>query len=222
MRTAKPRRMAWHSTTDTFSGVDDRTTVMRVPRPARRARRWPLWVLPALAFVCGALVSAAVFTIGWRHQTQQNAAAQSALAGATARNHKLSDALAISRAKLAHESRVAARARASVAAAQASGATIAAQARAAQANATAVSGDVASMASTAGKIANELKTLTTYLLTTPPGQLDAGYIDSQTAYLTRQVTALQSEGGTTASAASSFDAAIQRLARLASALSAQK
>ena len=67
------------------------------------------------------------------------------------------------------------------------------------------------MASAAGKIANELKTLTTYLTTTPPQQLDAGYIDSQAAYLARQVETLQSEGGTTSSAVASFDAAIRKL-----------
>ena len=90
------------------------------------------------------------------------------------------------------------------------------------ASATSVSGSAASMASAAGKVASELKTLTTYLTTTPAQQLDAGYIDSQTAYLARQVAALQSEGGTTASAAASFDAAVQRLGRLATALTAQK
>lgn len=216
--------MAWHSTTDTFSGVDDRTTVMRVPKPARRgrARGWPVWVLPVLAFICGALVSAAVFTIGWRQQTQQNAAAQNALAGATARNHTLSAALLASRAKLAQQEKIASEARASVRAARASGATIAAQARAAQANAASVSGGATSMTSAAGKIASELKTLTTYLTTTPTSQLDAGYIDSQTAYLSRQVAALQSDGTSTTTAAASFGTAIQRLDRLATALSAKK
>jgi hypothetical protein len=214
--------MAWHSTTDSWAGVDDRTTVMRAPRAARRARRWPTWVLPLLAFVCGALVSAAVFTIGWRHQTQQNAAVRSALADATARNHKLSASLAATQAKAARQERIAAQARASVRAAQASGATIAAQTSAAQADATSVSGSATSMASAAGKVASELKTLTTYLTTTPSQQLDAGYIDSQTAYLARQVAALQAAGGTTSSAAASFGAAIRKLGRLASALSAQK
>jgi hypothetical protein len=175
-----------------------------------------------LAFICGALVSAAVFTIGWRHQTQQNAAAQSALAAATAHNHKLSDALAAARAKAARNARIATQARASVQAAQASGATIAAQTSAAQTAATSVSGSATSMASAAGKVATELRTLTTYLTTTPPQQLDAGYIDSQTAYLARQVAALQSAGGATSTAAASFDAAIRKLGRLASALAAQK
>lgn|SRR5579862_589675 len=214
--------MAWHSSTETWSGGDERTAVMRVPRAARRPRRWPVWVLPTLAFVCGALVSAAVFTIGWRHQTQQNAAAESALADATAHNHKLTASLAKARAAVAAEQQIATRARAAVRAAAASGATIAAQTSAAESNATSVSGNAQSMASAAGKVASELKTLTSYLTTTPSQQLDAGYIDSQTAYLARQVDALQSEGGATASAAASFDAAVRKLGHLAAALSAQK
>jgi len=181
-----------------------------------------MWVLPMLAFICGALVSAAVFTIGWRHQTQQNAAAESALANERARDHVLSTSLSVSRARLAREKRIAAQARAAVLAARASGAAIAAQTRAAETDATSVAGNVTSMAASAGKIANELTTLTTYLTTTPQQQLDAGYIDSQTTYLARQVTALQSEGGTTTTAVASFDAAIQRLGHLASALSGQK
>jgi hypothetical protein len=214
--------MAWQSTTETWAGVDDRTTVMRVPRAARRPRKWSMWVLPTLAFVCGALVSAAVFTIGWRHQTQQNAAAQSALADATARNHKLTASLAAARATIARDQRIATSARASLAAARSSAATIAAQADAAQSTAGSVSGNAAAMASAAAKIASELKTLTLYLTTTPPQQLDSGYIDSQTAYLTRQVSALESEGGTIGSAVGSFDAAIRKLAHLASILAAQK
>jgi cell division protein FtsL len=179
-------------------------------------------VLPTLAFVCGALVSAAVFTIGWRHQTQQNAAAQSALARETARNHKLSSSLAAARATIAHDEQVAAQARSALQAARASAATIAAQAGAAQTGAASVSGSATAMAASAGKIATELRTLTAYLTTTPPQQLDAGYIDSQTAYLARQVDALQSAGGTVTSAAASFDEAIRKLDRLASALAAQK
>jgi hypothetical protein len=211
--------MAWHSTTNTWAGVDDRTTVMRVPRAARRPRKWAIWVLPTLAFICGALVSAAVFTIGWRHQTQQNVAAQSALAAATAHNNKLSDSLATARARIVKEQRIARQARASLLDARAAGATIAAQARAAQASATSVSGTATSMASAAAKIANELKTLMTYLTTTPSQQLDGGYIDSQAAYLARQVDTLQSDGGTATTATASFNASIQKLASLAAALS---
>jgi hypothetical protein len=214
--------MAWHSTTDTWSAGDEQTTVMRAPRAARRSRSWPAWVLPTLAFICGALVSAAVFTIGWRHQTQQNAAAQSALAAATARDHRLSASLASARATIAHDRQIATRARAALQSAQSSGARIAAQAGAAQTAAGSVSGNAGAMASAAGKIANELKTLTTYLTTTPTQQLDAGYIASQSAYLSRQVGTLQTDGGSVSSVVGSFDTAIRKLGRLASALAAKK
>jgi cell division protein FtsL len=215
--------MAWHSTTDTWgSGGEEHTAVLRRPRAARRTRAWPVWVLPTLAFACGALVSAAVFTIGWRHQTQQNAAAESALAAATARNHALTGALATARATATKEQRIATRARASLRAARASGATIAAQAGAAKTDGASVSSNAAAMASAAGKIATELKTLMTYLTTTPPGQLDAGYIDSQAAYLGRQVDSLQSAGGTTATAVASFDGALRKLQQLASALATRQ
>lgn len=214
--------MAWHST-EGWSAVDEPTTVMRAQRAARRrTRSWPAWVLPTLALICGALVSAAVFTIGWRHQTQQNAAAESALAAATARNHVLADSLAAARATIAQDVQIAAKARSALKSAQTSGATIAAQAGSAQTGAASVSSTAATMASAAGKIASELKTLTTYLTTTPPGQLDAGYIQSQTAYLARQVEALQSEGGAMTTAAANFDAAVRKLGRLGSALAARK
>ena len=219
--------MASHSTDTWPRGpiVDEHTHVMRAPKPARgrtRTRSWRAWLLTTLAFVCGALVSAAVFTIGWRHQTQQNAAAESALVDMTARNHKLTASLAKSQAATAAEQRIATQATAALRAARASGATIAAQAGAAQTNSTLVSGNAASMATTAGKIATELRALTTYLTTTPTDQLDAGYIDSQAAYLVRQATALQSQGGTTAAAAATFDAAVRKLSQLAAALAAQK
>ncbi|HUZ14849.1 MAG TPA: hypothetical protein VMU72_01570 [Gaiellaceae bacterium] len=213
--------MAWHSS-DGWSGVDEPTTVMRAPPAARRTRAWPAWVLPTLAFLCGALVSAAVFTIGWRHQTQQNAAVQSALATAMAHNHKLAGSLSAARATVARDEHIATRARAAVRAARASGATIAAQAGAAETGAASVSSSATAMSSAAGKIATELRTLTTYLTTTPSGQLDAGYIENQTAYLARQVDALQSNSGTVTTAAANFDAAIRKLGRLASVLAARK
>src|SRR5205823_3745660 len=102
--------MASHSTEAWPRGprIDEHTQVMHRPKPARRrTRSWSAWVLTVLAFVCGALVSAAVFTIGWRHQTQQNVAAESALADMTARNHKLAASLATARSATAAEQRIA-------------------------------------------------------------------------------------------------------------------
>ena len=56
-------------------------------KPRRLARSG--WVLIALAFICGGLVSAAGLSIGWRHQAQHDSATQAALAAATARKHAL-------------------------------------------------------------------------------------------------------------------------------------
>ena len=71
------------------------------PRRARLPR--VTWVLVASAFLCGGLLSAAGFSIGWRHQAQRGSSAESALVSATARTHALSAQLA-SRAHRARES----------------------------------------------------------------------------------------------------------------------
>jgi hypothetical protein len=191
--------------------------VRRAPaRPQRRAR--PAWLLALLAFACGALVSAAVFTIGWRHQVQSNSAAQAALAAATARNHALAASLAAARAADKQDRRLAAQARASARTLTRAGAAVAAQASTSGTAAGAVSGEAGSLAASVAKVANELKTLTTYLTTTPPSQLDSGYIQSQAAYLAHQVSKLQADGAALGGTVSSFDAAIRKLSRLAAAL----
>jgi len=59
------------------------------------------WVLTAVAFLCGGLVSAAAFSIGWRHQAQRDTAARTALAAATARTHRLEDRIAVLQGSLA-------------------------------------------------------------------------------------------------------------------------
>jgi len=211
--------MASDSTTG-WPIADERPTLAL--RPARRSRTWPAWLLTTLAFICGALVSAAVFTVGWRHQTQRNTAAESALAAATARNHALANSLATARATVKRDNRIAAEARASAQTLATAGASVARQAATLTGNAKSVSGDAGTMATAAGKIASELKTLTSYLTTTPPNQLDAGYIDSQAAYLAQQVQALQTQGATMGTATAHFDAAVRELGRLAAGLSAQK
>jgi hypothetical protein len=189
------------------------------PKPRRRPRS--PWLLSGLAFLCGALVSAAVFTIGWRHQTLQNSAAESALAKATARNHTLAASLATARAADARDRRVAAPARASARSLARAGAAVATQANAAKSAAGSVSSDAADMSASVAKVANELKTLTTYLTTTPPSQLDAGYIQSQASYLQHQMNALQAQGGSLGDAVTSFGAATRKLSGLAAALAAR-
>ena len=68
------------------------------------------------------------------------------------------------------------------------------------------------------RIASELKTLDTYLTTTPTAQLDPGYIASQTAYLDRQLTRLQGDAGSLGSSVTSLEAGLRTLSRDARAL----
>jgi hypothetical protein len=75
-----------------------------------------------------------------------------------------------------------------------------------------------SLTASATRIASELKTLETYLTTTPAGQLDPGYIASQTAYLAQQLTRLQTAGGNLGDSVTSFEAAVRRLTRQAGTL----
>ena len=186
----------------------------------RRGRKLPrsVWLLTGLAFICGGLVSAAAFSIGWRHQAQRDTAAQTALAAATARTHRLEQ-----KVEVLQGSRNAARAAA--AAAAASEQALARAAARVGTEATATGGDAASISSGAGslsasstRITSELKTLDTYLTTTPVGQLDPGYIASQAAYLTQQLTRLQGNAGTLGTSVASLQAALRKLGRDAATL----
>jgi hypothetical protein len=188
----------------------------------RRSRRTPrsVWVLTALAFLCGGLVSAAAFSIGWRHQAQRDTAARTALAAATARTHRLAGRITALQASLAS-------ARAAVASAAAAEKALARAGKRVGADAKASGGDGASISSGAGaltaaasQIASELKTLGTYLTTTPTAQLDPGYIASQAAYLDRQLTRLQGDAGSLGSSVTSLEAGLRTLSRDARALRA--
>src|SRR5213080_2494605 len=68
--------------------------------PRRRRLPRSAWLLTGLAFLCGGLVSAAAFAIGWRHQAQRNTAAQSALAAANTRARKLERTISALRTSL--------------------------------------------------------------------------------------------------------------------------
>jgi len=171
-----------------------------------------------LAFLCGGLVSAAVFSIGWRHQAQRDTAARSALAAATARVHHLSGSLATARATAAHERQLEARATAAEQALARAAAKVGAQATASRGAAASISGGAGSLTASAFKIASELKTLQSYLTTTPTAQLDPGYIASQTAYLAQQLGKLQASGGNLDDSISSFEATLRNLGRDAAVL----
>jgi hypothetical protein len=186
----------------------------------RRGRKLPrsVWLLTGLAFICGGLVSAAAFSIGWRHQAQRDTAAQTALAAATAHTHRLEQKVGV-----LQTSRNAARAAAAAAATSEQSLARAAEHVGAEATATgssaaSISSGAGSLSASSTRIVSELKTLDTYLTTTPVGQLDPGYIASQTAYLTQQLTRLQGNAGTLGSSVASLQAALRRLGRDAATL----
>jgi hypothetical protein len=182
-------------------------------RPARRKSQRSVWLLTGLAFVCGGLVSAAGFSIGWRNQSQRNTATETALAKATARTHSLESRVALLQASLADSRGKAAAATASEQALTRATARIGDEATASGTAAASVSSGSATLTASTARIASELKTLETYLTTTPASQLDPGYIASQTGYLTRQLTKLQSAGGGLGTSIASFESAVRKLAR---------
>ena len=180
-----------------------------------RGRRFPrsAWLLTGLAFLCGGLVSAAVFSIGWRHQAQRDSAARSALATATARTHRLERTISALQASLRRARGAAASATAAEKALAHAGTRVAADATASGGDGTSISSGAGTLSGAATRIASELKTLDTYLTTTPAAQLDPGYVMSQTAYLAQQLRRLQGEAGTLDSSVASFDAGLRKLGR---------
>ncbi len=97
-------------------------------------------------------------------------------------------------------------------------ASLSTQATSAGKAAATVSGRAAGSADAASRVSRELQTLLTYLTTTPSGQIDSGYIASQAAYLTRQLTALEDSGVAVGRSATTFQAAVKKLNRDAAAI----
>jgi hypothetical protein len=186
----------------------------------RRSRKLPrsAWVLTALAFLCGGLVSAAAFSIGWRHQAQRDTAARTALAAATARTHRLEGRITVLQASLGSARAAAASATAAEKALARAGTRVGADAAASSGDGAAISSGAGALTAAASRIASELKTLDTYLTTTPTAQLDPGYIASQTAYLAQQLTRLQGDAGSLGSSVTSLEAGLHKLSRDARAL----
>ena len=176
------------------------------------------WVLTALAFLCGGLVSAAAFSIGWRHQAQRDTAARTALAAATARRHRLEGRITALQTSLSSARAAAASATAAEKALARAGTRVGADATASRGDGASISSGAGVLTTAASHIASELKTLDTYLTTTPTAQLDPGYIASQTAYLDRQLTRLQGDAGSLGSSVTSLEAGLRKLSRDARAL----
>jgi hypothetical protein len=182
-------------------------------RPARRKSTRSPWLLVGLAFICGGLISAAGFSIGWRNQSQRNTAAETALAAATARARTLQYRIARLQASLVDSRSKAAAATASEDALSRASATVGSEATAAGSAASSVSSRAGALTASTSRIASELKTLETYLTSTPAGQLDPGYIASQTAYLSRQLARLQAAGGDLDSSIASLESTLRKVAR---------
>jgi prefoldin subunit 5 len=199
--------------------LEERGPFATAPRVQRR-RKVPrsAWVLTGLAFLCGGLVSAAAFSIGWRHQAQRDTAARTALAAATARTHRLERRIGALQASLDGARAAAASAATAEKALARAGARVGAEATASEGDAASISSGAGTLTASATRIASELKTLEGYLTTTPASQLDPGYIANQTAYLNRQLTRLQGDAGTLGSSVASFEAALRKLGRDARAL----
>jgi prefoldin subunit 5 len=215
------------SETGSWPLLDERAPFATAAHGRGRGRKpsRPLWLLTGLAFLCGGLVSAAAFSIGWRHQAQRNTAAQTALAAAAARAHRLEQRLGALRTSLGRARGAAARDRASATAAAVSeqalvraAASVAEEATVSGGSGDAVSSSAGSLATAATRISSELKTLDTYLTTTPTGQLDPGYIASQTAYLARQLARLQGNAGALGSSVASLETTLRKLGRDANGL----
>jgi hypothetical protein len=214
--------MASDSTTQArWPVLNERAPFTAAPAPVRSTRRRlprSAWLLTALAFLCGGLVSAAAFSIGWRHQAQRDTAARAALAKATDHANRLSASLAAARETIVQERQTAAEATAAARATSRAAASLATKAGNAGKAADTVSSDADAIGATAARVSRELQTLLTYLTTTPSSQIDSGYVASQAAYLTRQLTALQDSGAGVDKAATSLKAELRRLIRTAAAL----
>lgn len=201
--------------------LEERTPFVSVPAPTPSSRRRlprSAWLLTSLAFLCGGLVSAAAFSIGWRHQAQRDTAARAALAAATAHVNRLSASLATARDTVAQERQAEAQASASVRATSQAATSLGNQAASAVRAAEPVSSRAGEISATANRVARELQTLLSYLTTTPSSQIDSGYIATQATYLTRQLTALQDSGAGVDKAVTSLEATLRKLARNAATL----
>jgi len=177
-----------------------------------------MWVITGLAFLCGGLVSAAGFSIGWRHQAQRSTAAQSALAAAHAQARSLEHRVNVLRASLNTSRTAEATARASERSVVRAAAEIDSDATASSGEATPISSGAGTLTAASTRVASELKTLDTYLTTTPTSELDPGYISNQTAYLAQQLTRLRGDSANLGSSVTSFEAALRTLSRDAEAL----
>ena len=162
-----------------------------VPHSRRRTPRI-MWAVVLAAFVCGAALSAAAFSIGWKHQAQKGTSAESALVAATASVHSLRGQLSAERSDLAAahaEARAVVRSRTAL---RATLAKLRGELVSAKQSIAATSAQAAPLSGDLGRLTNELRALTSYVTSTPSGQLDAGYLQTQIAYVSKTAAGLSS------------------------------
>jgi len=163
---------------------------MAVVPPRRRRTQRVMWVVVAAAFLCGGLLSAAGFSVGWRHQAQKGSSAESALVAATATTHELRTQLASTRAALAAERTHATSLTAERRALDRTTARLRTQLAAAKHAAASLSASAAPLSGDLERLTNELRALTSYVTQTPSSQLDAGYLQAQVAYVSKTANGL--------------------------------
>jgi len=157
-----------------------------VPKQRRPTPRF-VWALVAAAFLCGGLLSAAGFSIGWRHQAQRGTSAESALVAATATAHSLHAQLVTARAEIATLRARSSKLTASRHALTRSVTALRTQLAAAQQSLAALTSAAAPLTGDLNRLTNELHALSSYVGSTPVGQIDAGYVQAQLVYLTKTV-----------------------------------
>ena len=158
-----------------------------VAAPRRRRRRTPrfVWVLTAAAFLCGGLLSAAGFSIGWRHEAQRGTSAESALVAATATMHTLRTQLVAAHAQLVASRLHAVTLGTARKQLDRTVGTLRTELAAAQKSKASISATAVPLSADLGRLTNELHALTSYVTATPSSQLDAGYLQAQIAYLAK-------------------------------------
>jgi chromosome segregation ATPase len=162
-----------------------------VPQRKRRTPR-VVWVLVAAAFLCGAALSAAGFAVGWKNQAQRGTSAESALVAATATTHRLRAQLTDVRARLSTSEARAVQLATAQRQLDHTVANLRTQLTAARRAQASVSAAAAPLAGDLDRLTNELHALTSYVTATPSGQLDAGYLQAQIAYVSKTAARLSS------------------------------
>ena len=197
-------------------------------RPARTRQPFPRigWVLAIAAFLCGAMLSAAAVSVGWKNEAQRGSDVQAALDRATAQSHELAGSLADAHASTASAQAAARRARTQSLAAKASAAALLQRAQgvatalnSASTGANAVTSGSSAVSSDLAKLTSELRALTSYIDNTPASQLDSGYVATQTAYITKTISRIGAEQSDLGSAVDAYMQSVQQAASRAAALS---